>query len=232
MPRQVVQFDEIGLVTFSKNHRSKNIKLSVKPDKSVLVSYPYYASKKEVLLFIAKNEGWIKQQQSKMDGRKTKITVDTVIQTKIYRVSFVLSEKNRVNKVKNELRIGVPDFESEASLAYIEKCLSEIYRFEAKHLLPKRLKELAEKFGFAYNRVTIRNNRRNWGSCSSQNNISLNLQMMKLPDQLIDYILLHELVHTEVKDHSARFWQRLDEITENQARSLAKEVQKYSTYTL
>ncbi len=232
MPRQVVQFDEIGLVTFSKNHRSKNIKLSVKPDKSVLVSYPYYASKKEVLLFIAKNEGWIKQQQSKMDGRKTKITVDTVIQTKIYRVSFVLSEKNRVNKVKNELGIGVPDFESEASLAYIEKCLSEIYRFEAKHLLPKRLKELAEKFGFAYNRVTIRNNRRNWGSCSSQNNISLNLQMMKLPDKLIDYILLHELVHTEVKDHSARFWQRLDEITENQARFLAKEVQKYSTYTL
>ena len=232
MPRQVVQFDEIGLVTFSKNRRSKNIKLSVKPDKSVLVSYPYYASKKEVLLFIAKNEGWIKQQQSKMDGRKTKITVDTVIQTKIYRVSFVLSEKNRVNKVKNELRIGVSDFESEASLAYIEKCLSEIYRFEAKHLLPKRLKELAEKFGFAYNRVTIRNNRRNWGSCSSQNNISLNLQMMKLPDQLIDYILLHELVHTEIKDHSARFWKRLDEITENQARSLAKEVQKYSTYTL
>ena len=232
MPRQVVQFDEIGLVTFSKNHRSKNIKLSVKPDKSVLVSYPYYASKKEVLLFIAKNEGWIKQQQSKMDGRKTKITVDTVIQTKIYRVSFVLSEKNRVNKVKNELRIGVSDFESEASLAYIEKCLSEIYRFEAKHLLPKRLKELAEKFGFVYNRVTIRNNRRNWGSCSSQNNISLNLQMMKLPDQLIDYILLHELVHTEIKDHSARFWKRLDEITENQARFLAKEVQKYSTYTL
>lgn len=232
MPRQVVQFDEIGLVTFSKNRRSKNIKLSVKPDKSVLVSYPYYASKKEVLLFVAKNESWIKQQQSKMDGRKTKISADTIIQTKIYTVSFVLSEKNRVSKVRNELKIGIPDFESEASLTYIEKCLSEIYRFEAKHLLPKRLKELAEKFGFTYNRVTIRNNRRNWGSCSSQNNISLNLQMMKLPDQLIDYILLHELVHTEIKDHSAKFWKRLDEITENQARSLAKEVQKYSTYTL
>ena len=232
MPRQVVQIDKIGLVTFSKNRRSKNIKLSVKPDKSVLVSFPYYASKKEVLLFVAKNEAWIKQQQHKMDGRKTKVGADTVIQSKIYTIRFGLADKNRVSKNRNELKISVPDFDSEQSQAYIEKCLTEIYRFEAKHILPKRLKELAAKHGFSYSRVTIRNNRRNWGSCSSQNNISLNLQMIKLPNRLIDYILLHELVHTEIKDHSAKFWRRLDEVSENRAKMLSKEVQKYSTYAL
>ena len=123
MPRQVVQIDKIGLVTFSKNRRSKNIKLSVKPDKSVLVSFPYYASKKEVLLFVAKNEAWIKQQQHKMDGRKTKVGADTVIQSKIYTIRFGLADKNRVSKNRNELKISVPDFDSEQSQAYIEKCL-------------------------------------------------------------------------------------------------------------
>lgn len=55
---------------------------------------------------------------------------------------------------------------------------------------------------------------------------------MKLPDHLIDYILLHELVHTEIKDHGDRFWKKLDEITGNKAKELAREVKKYSTYTL
>ena len=56
--------------------------------------------------------------------------------------------------------------------------------------------------------------------------------MMKLPNHLIDYILLHELVHTQIKDHSPKFWKKLDEICDNRAKALAKEVHKYSTYTL
>jgi hypothetical protein len=106
-----------------------------------------------------------------------------------------------------------------------------VYRFEAKKYLPKRLIELASLHGFQYNRVTIRNNKSNWGSCSSQNNINLNLHLMKLPEYLIDYILLHELVHTKEKNHGAGFYAILDRVTGNKARELAKEVKQYSTYT-
>lgn len=56
--------------------------------------------------------------------------------------------------------------------------------------------------------------------------------MMKLPDDLIDYILLHELVHTEIKNHGPQFWEKLDKITGGEARQLAKKVREYSTYTL
>ncbi|WP_340113679.1 M48 family metallopeptidase [Maribellus mangrovi] len=232
MPEQVVHLTEIGKVTFSRNRRSKNIKLSVKPDKSVRVSFPYYVSKKKVLSFLLENQVWIRQQQSKMHDRKTRVDEGTEVKSKMYTIKFGVGPVNRVSKKESVIVIRVPDFDTEESQAYIENCLTEVYRFEAKLLLPVRLKELAGQYGFSYQKVTIRNNRNNWGSCSSKNNISLNLQMMKLPDQLIDYILLHELVHTEIKNHSPAFWKRLDEVTGNRARELSRHVREYSTYTL
>ncbi len=232
MPQQVVQIKHIGNVTFSKNRRSKNIKLSVKPDKSVLVSYPFYISSKEALAFVNKHEEWIIRQQNRMEQRKTKIETRDELLTWTHRITFLQGETNRVMKRGEQVQVIVPDFEDENSKAFIENVITEIYRTEAKMHLPRRLKTLAAQHGFSFNKVTIRDNRRNWGSCSSGNNISLNLQMMKLPEELIDYILLHELVHTEVKNHGPRFWQRLDEVSNKQARQLARQVKKYSTYTL
>lgn len=232
MAGKVVQFKKIGIVTFSKNRRSKNIKISVKPDKSVLVSFPFYCSSKDVLTFVQNNEEWIWQQQRKMEDRRNTIDINSEIKTKLHRVIFTLSDKYNIEIKKDVVQISVTDFNSDKSQDYIEDILTQIYRFEAKKILPPRLQYLAEKHSFKYQKVTIRNNKRNWGSCSSKNNISLNLQMMKLPDELIDYILLHELIHTKIKNHGAKFWEKLNSITNNRARELAKQVKQYSTYTL
>lgn len=232
MASQVVQLKHIGKVTFSQNQRSKNIKLSVKPDKSVLVSFPFFVTPKEALAFVTKNEQWVLKQQEKMQARSTTLKPDTEIETKLHKIHIIQGEKKDTKRKDNTITISVPNFDDEDSIAFIEEILTTIYRYEAKRLLPVRISELARKNGFCYNKVTIRNNRRNWGSCSSKNNISLNLQMMKLPVKLIDYILLHELVHTEIKNHGPKFWERLNQITEGKARELAREVKKYSTYTL
>ncbi len=76
----------------------------------------------------------------------------------------------------------------------------------------KRLAELAVQYGFTYNKVTIRNQKTRWGSCSARNNISLNVKLAQLPQDLMDYVLLHELVHTRIKSHSRSFWAALEEI--------------------
>ena len=82
----------------------------------------------------------------------------------------------------------------------------EALRKEAKKILPVRLEELAKKHGFKYGKVAIRNAKTRWGSCSYRNNINLNLHLARLDDDLIDYVILHELCHTIEKNHSARFW--------------------------
>ncbi|MFW5755020.1 MAG: M48 family metallopeptidase [Tangfeifania sp.] len=233
MPNKVVHFESIGAVTFSRNRRSKSMKISIKPDKSILVSYPFFVTEKEVLAFLNKNEEWIRKHQKKVETQQVKFSEGFFLKTKMHSVTLRKGPvTGQVDVKDNDVTIFIQDFNSESARLAVEHSLTQIYRYEAHVLLPPRLQELAKKTGFSYNRISIRNNKRNWGSCSSQNNISLNLQMMKLPDELIDYILLHELVHTEIKNHSAKFWNRLDELTNNRARELALKVKKYSTYTL
>jgi len=232
MTAKVVQFKQIGAVTFLKSRRSKNIKISVKPDQSVQVSFPFYASSAEVTSFLLKNVEWITSQQQKIQSRKNTIAEGDILQTKLHRIVFLKGAKNKTTVNYFDIEIVVSDLNAAESQKYIENVVTGIYRYEAKKILPPRLSELAQIHNFNFNKITIRNNKRNWGSCSSKNNISLNLQMMKLPDELIDYILLHELVHTEIKNHGPKFWDKLNSLTNNRARELSKRVRKYSTYTL
>ena len=90
-----------------------------------------------------------------------------------------------------------------------------INKVKAKAILIKRLEYLASKYGFSYNRVFIRNQKTRWGSCSSKNNISLNMKLVKLPDELVEYVILHELIHTRIKNHSKAFWAELDKLVGN-----------------
>ena len=81
----------------------------------------------------------------------------------------------------------------------------ESLRRQAKSELPPRLSVLAARYGFTYNRVTIKHNATNWGSCSSKGNINLNLNIARLPRILQDYVLLHELCHLRHLDHGHAF---------------------------
>jgi predicted metal-dependent hydrolase len=103
-----------------------------------------------------------------------------------------------------------------------------IDRVEAKKKLTTRLKQLAEKHGFTSNRVFIRNQQTRWGSCSHKNNISLNVKLVVLPEELIDYVILHELVHTRIHDHSKRFWSELDKYVGN-SKVIASKLRNYDT---
>ena len=88
----------------------------------------------------------------------------------------------------------------------------ESLRVQAKAYLPDRLRELADRYGFRFNRVTIKHNTSNWGSCSSKGNINLNLNLIRVPRPLQDYILLHELTHLRHADHGKAFHAELERL--------------------
>lgn len=97
-------------------------------------------------------------------------------------------------------------------------------RRRAKAQLPGRLAELATRYGFTYNRVAIKHNASNWGSCSTKGNINLNLNIVRLPKVLQDYVLIHELCHLRHPDHGHGFHLLLEHLlTDNIMKLLSDE---------
>ncbi len=101
-----------------------------------------------------------------------------------------------------------------------------IDRKAAREIIVARLNHLSEKHDLPYNKVFVKNQKTRWGSCSMKNNINLNINLARIPRELMDYAILHELVHTRVKDHSCRFWHMLLRHLPN-ARELDQELDKY-----
>jgi len=126
-------------------------------------------------------------------------------------VSFARAESFAQSKA-GWIKKNVAKMEQMERAARILSEKSPLDRRAAGKQLVDRLDSLALKHGFQYNRVFIRNQKTRWGSCSGKNNINLNVNLVRLPDELRDYTILHELVHTRIKNHGKRFWAQLDRL--------------------
>jgi predicted metal-dependent hydrolase len=107
------------------------------------------------------------------------------------------------------------------------KNLTKIDFLAKNQYLVKRCKELAQQHQFNIGKISLKRQKTIWGSCSSRNDISLNSNLAFLSDELIDYVILHELAHTRVKNHSNKFWNELKIVLPN-AKTLDKELKNHS----
>lgn len=98
--------------------------------------------------------------------------------------------------------------------------LVEVLREEAKILLPQKLSYFSDQYGFHFHKVTIKHNSSNWGSCSHAGNINLNLNLIRLPEPLCDYVLLHELCHLKEQNHGPHFHALLERLCLSNIRHL------------
>ena len=128
---------------------------------------------------------------------------------------FVLSKTNWIKKTQKKISKKIV-------LDY-----SNINKKLAKKILIERLNKISIDTGLFYNKVSIRNQKTRWGSCSSLNNINLNINLINLPLRLIYYVIFHELVHTIEKNHSRKFWNLLNKYLP-EAQNLNKELNNYA----
>ena len=105
--------------------------------------------------------------------------------------------------------------------------LSDAQLEQAQADLFGRLERFSQRNNLPYNKAAFRCQKTKWGSCSPQNNISLNINLVYLPAHLQDYILLHELCHIRHKNHGKTFWRLLDQYCDGKAKLYAKELRAY-----
>jgi len=230
MEDQVLNIRGIEITLF-RSSRAKSLNITIKPFTGVRVSVPIGVSFKKALEATEQRIGWIKSQLSKMQKAEELFTVfnlDTKFQTRTHHLEVRVSDKSTLTSVvrNNKITVSIPHEKSIADSEVqneIRKAIERAWRKEAKDYLPLRVKELALKHKFEYKNVAVKNAKTRWGSCSFDNNINLSLHLMRLPDHLVDYVILHELVHTKIKNHSRDFWQLLDIVSGN-AKHLDREV--------
>ena len=83
---------------------------------------------------------------------------------------------------------------------------------KACKIIPQRVAYYAEKMGVTYGRITIRNQKTRWGSCSSKGNLNFNCMLMLAPREVLDYVVIHELCHRKEMNHSKRFWKEVEKV--------------------
>ncbi len=202
----------IGLVSLYKRHGSRSLRLSVTGPGKVRLTMPYWTPYAAGLSFIATKKEWLRQQ---LDSNDVAILKHGQAIGKAHHLQFLATAElskstSRLSTTTITIKypIGSAPESIETQAVARRACLRALKR-EAEQLLPQRLASLAKQEGYTYKSITVKQLKRRWGSCDQHKNIVLNLFLMQLPWHLIDYVIIHELVHTHHLNHSKEFWDEM-----------------------
>jgi len=219
--------DENTVVTIYKRRGNRNVRLTITSGGEVRVSIPTWAPYATGLKFAHQRQAWIQAQK-----RPTELLTDGQTVGKAHHLRFI--PRDNLNKPTSriaggELIVYYPqqlDIQNSEVQAAAHKLCVRGLRRQSEQLLPQRLTQLAQQHSYDYKSVSIKALKSRWGSCDSHKNIVLNLYLMQLPWENIDYVLLHELVHTKVLRHGPDFWQEFEK-TAPDAKKLRKAMAAY-----
>jgi predicted metal-dependent hydrolase len=161
-----------------KNKRSRNLRIIVHADGHVVVTAPMRAPLYLVKKFVESRSSWIEERVENFRKK--------------------MDEKEKENEM-----LGIPKKMSRAEQVKDYKK----YKESAREFVEKRIVELNKFYNFEYGKIAIRNQSTRWGSCSRKKNLNFNYKIVKLPSNLADYIIVHELCHLAHFNHSANFWE-------------------------
>ena len=234
MSSRVFKINEVGDVLFRHSYKARYLSISMKPFIGVRVSVPVGMSYSSAVRMVNGKKSWIIQHLNKMkefEKQQTIFNEHSDYCTKSRKLYLKQADRKNISVRLSEGKINVLyptelNSDSREVQNAIRKGIERALKIEAKLFLPDRVKSLASKFSFKFNKLSLKNIKSRWGSCSRNNNINLSVHLMRLPEHLIEYVILHELAHTIHHNHSPHFWNLLNDITGN-AKLLDKELRNY-----
>lgn len=227
-------------IQYKSSDKAKHIRITVKGRGEVIVTVPKGVSPKQAEHFVTKNQTWINAKVAEAIEKKgekiSEYAFGTEFKTKLTCIRVIETDGPQafLKQHKDFLGIYIPEETDISKAEWQELIKTQIegqLRREAKFYLLKRTAELAKEKNIGIGKISVRSTKSRWGSCSHNNDISLSIYLMTLPDELIDYVICHELAHVKEKNHSKAFWAHLEVLLPG-AGKLDKEMKKYTTAVL
>lgn len=228
MATKTIEVAGIGPVQLVKRAGSRSLRLSVTSN-GVRVSMPHWTPFSAGQAFAASHADWIRTEQAKLSYTELE-SGQRIGKMHNLRFEQILNSRPATSRVTGtEIVVRMKPGEHIEDSAVQKRAYAAAIRAlkrEAERLLPPRLQTLAEKHGKNYSSVGVKQLKRRWGSCDSHQVITLNLFLMELPWDYIDYVMQHELAHTVEMNHGPRFWKVLTDMNPR-AKDLSRQLRKH-----
>ena len=189
--------------------KRKTLSLSINENAELIVRAPNQISNKRIKEFIIEKSKWINKNKNLIQSRINEMNdsdSDYLFLGNIYPLIKVYEDPNKIDFNGTEFITSIENQDK------FKSSLKSWYKIKFKEIAIPRLNYFSDKYNLKINQVRFKNQKTLWGSCSSKNNINLNYLLVMAPMLVIDYVIIHELVHTVHKNHSKKFWNAVEAI--------------------
>lgn len=189
--------------------KRKSIALIVQRDGSLVVRAPLRASEKQIQAFVTKKEGWIQSKQKLVKSVYPPFVPREYVNGegfwylgKIHKLEIVETQRPAVY-LNGNFRLA------QKALSRAESAFVRWYKSQALQVITERVQWYAAKHGLHYKQIRITSAQTRWGSYNSRGTLSFSWRLVMAPVPVIDYVVIHELVHGQENNHSKKFWTKL-----------------------
>ena len=203
--QNILHYKGLGDVSYVRSKRARYLSIRINQRGELRVTIPRLVSQRKAERFFLSKQEWVIKRLNglnHLDCRGTLPPEGGLIQ--------IRGKGHPVHLLRGDVDV--------------EAAIWRMLQKEALEYLPARVRELSEKYGYKITGLKIRKMKSRWGSCTARKSINLNSWLVMLPEYLSDYVILHELAHTRVPDHSQQFWEELDGICGGQSLQLRREL--------
>jgi len=192
----------------------KTIAIIVERDGQLVVRAPLRASNAQILRFVEEKSAWIRAKQEAAWQRKDQAAPHQFANGESFLYLGQSYPLKWVEIVPSGSRAILSFYEgrfwlAKASLPRAKEILTLWYKQQARQVLDQRVRLYASQFHLSFSQVKITSARTRWGSCSTRGTLSFTWRLVMAPQEVIDYVVIHELAHLLEKNHSKRFWDQV-----------------------